>query len=51
MVFEESVVLGIPFAEALAATKAALADHGYGVLTESDLHQTLKIKLDQDMDP
>ena len=34
MVFEESVVLGVPFAQALAATKVALADHGFGVLTE-----------------
>ncbi len=50
MVFEESVVLGVPFAEALAATKTALADHGFGVLTEIDMQQTLKAKVDKDMD-
>jgi uncharacterized protein (DUF302 family) len=50
MVFEESVVLAIPFADALAATKAALADHGFGVLTEIDMQQTLKAKVDKDMD-
>ena len=51
MVFEESVVLGIPFAEALAATKAALAAQGFGVLTEIDMQQTLKAKVDKTMDP
>lgn len=51
MVFEESVVLGVPFADALAATKVALADHGFGVLTEIDMQQTLKAKVDKDMDP
>jgi len=50
MVFEESVVLGVPFAEALAATKSALADHGFGVLTEIDVQQTLKTKVDKDME-
>lgn len=51
MVFEESVVLSVPFAEALVATKAALAGHGFGVLTEIDMQQTLKAKLDKDMAP
>ena len=50
MVFEESVVLAIPFAEALAATQAALADHGFGVLTEIDMQQPLKAKVDKDME-
>ena len=50
MVFEESVVLDVPFAQALAATKTALADHGFGVLTEIDMQQTLKTKVDKDMD-
>jgi uncharacterized protein (DUF302 family) len=50
MVFEETVVLNIPFAQAVAATKAALAEHGFGVLTEIDMQQTLKAKVDKDMD-
>lgn len=50
MVFEESVVLDMPFDEVLAATRSALADHGFGVLTEIDMQQTLKTKIDKDMD-
>ena len=51
MVFEESVVLNVEFAEAVAATKAALAAQGFGVLMEIDMQQTLKAKVDKDMDP
>ncbi len=50
MVFEESVVLTGPFDDVVAATKAALADHGFGVLTEIDMQQTLKAKIDKEMD-
>lgn len=50
MVFEETVVIDMPFDDAVAATKAALADNGFGVLTEIDMQQTLKAKVDKDMD-
>lgn len=40
-----------PFADALAATRQALADQGFGVLTEIDIKSTLKAKLDADVDP
>ena len=50
MVFEETVVLAEPFADVLAATKESLARHGFGVLTEIDMQQTLKEKVDKDMD-
>lgn len=50
MVFEETVVLNLQFDEALAATRAALAEQGFGVLTEIDMQQTLKAKVDKDMD-
>jgi uncharacterized protein (DUF302 family) len=49
MVFEETVVLSGPFDEVVAATKVALADHGFGVLTEIDMQQTLKAKLGKEM--
>src|SRR5690606_34113820 len=35
--------------DAVAATKDALAKHGFGVLTEIDIQATMKMKLDLDM--
>ena len=40
-----------PFGQTLEATRAALAEQGFGVLTEIDLAATLKTKLDVDIDP
>jgi len=39
------------FAEAREKVTAALADQGFGVLTEIDVQATLKKKLDEDMEP
>jgi uncharacterized protein (DUF302 family) len=50
MVFEETVVLNGPFDEVVAATRTALADHGFGVLTEIDMQQTLKAKVGKEME-
>jgi uncharacterized protein (DUF302 family) len=50
MVFEETVVLEGPFDEVLAATKSALADQGFGVLTEIDMQQTLRTKIGKEID-
>lgn len=38
------------FGTAVAAVRRALADQGFGVLTEIDMRATLKAKLDQDME-
>ena len=45
---EESTI-NMPLDEAVAATTAALARHGFGVLTEIDVQATMKKKLDIEM--
>jgi uncharacterized protein (DUF302 family) len=40
---------GMAFDAAIAHTKAALAEKGFGVLTEIDVQKTMKVKLDEDI--
>lgn len=49
MIFEETVVLSVPFDEALARTKAAFAEEGFGTLTEIDVQATLRDKIGKEM--
>jgi uncharacterized protein (DUF302 family) len=49
MVFEEVVALSMPFDEALERTKAALAEHGFGTLTEIDMQATMRAKIGKQM--
>jgi uncharacterized protein (DUF302 family) len=46
-----STTLPRPYDETVAAVREALADQGFGVLTEIDLRATLKAKLDVDVAP
>jgi len=51
MSYTMSATLRRPYGETVAAVRAALADQGFGVLTEIDLRATLKEKLDVDVSP
>lgn len=46
-----SITVERSFEEALEATRAALSDQGFGILTEIDLQATLKAKMDAQIDP
>lgn len=46
-----STTVDQPFDQTLEAARAALAEQGFGVLTEIDLKATLKTKLDVDIAP
>jgi uncharacterized protein (DUF302 family) len=46
-----SVEIDRPYAGAVDATRAALAEQGFGILTEIDLAATMKAKLDVDLPP
>lgn len=43
--------LNLPYEQAVERTRAALAAQGFGVLTEIDVRETLKKKLDVDFRP
>ncbi len=45
----DRLIPGVTMAEAEARTRAALQAHGFGVLTEIDVAQTMKKKLGRDM--
>ena len=51
MGFTISRTLAMPYDDALAATREALSDEGFGILTEIDLAATMKAKLDVDLPP
>ncbi|GAC47945.1 DUF302 domain-containing protein [Gordonia aichiensis] len=46
-----STTLTTDFDDAVARTRAALSEQGFGVLTEIDVAATLKKKLDEDIEP
>lgn len=51
MEFTRRVETNLSYDQAVLATKAALQDQGFGTLTEIDVRQTLKDKLDVDTPP
>ena len=51
MDFTRRIELDTPYDDAIPRVKDALKDQGFGVLTEIDVRQTLKDKLDLDVEP
>lgn len=51
MSYAISTTVDQPFEQTVTAVRTALADQGFGVLTEIDLAATLKAKLDVDIAP
>ncbi len=50
MEYGTTITTELGFEEAVERTRAALADNGFGILTEIDVQATLKSKLDEDME-
>ncbi|MCH9641781.1 MAG: DUF302 domain-containing protein, partial [Actinomycetia bacterium] len=50
MSYALSTTLHTTFEDAVARTREALAEQGFGVLTEIDMQATLKAKLGEDME-
>jgi len=51
MEYGTTITTTLGFEDAVERTREALAEQGFGVLTEIDVQATLKTKLDQDMEP
>jgi uncharacterized protein (DUF302 family) len=51
MILEPAVTLDMEFDEALPAVKAALAEQGFGTLTEIDVQATLQAKIGKEIEP
>jgi uncharacterized protein (DUF302 family) len=49
--YERGVTVALPFAEAMSRTRAALAEQGFGVLSEIDVQATLREKRGLEMEP
>ena len=51
MILEPAVTLDMEFDEALPVVKAALAEQGFGTLTEIDVKATLHAKIGKEIEP
>ncbi|MDQ3104135.1 MAG: DUF302 domain-containing protein [Actinomycetota bacterium] len=51
MDYQRSITVNLPYAEAVARTRDALAEQGFGVLTEIDVQATLRDKRGLEVEP
>ncbi len=51
MSYERAVTVDLPFEQAVERVRDVLADQGFGVLTEIDVQETLRIKRGIEMEP
>ena len=51
MSYERTVTIDLPYSEAVERVREALAEQGFGVLTEIDVQATLRDKRGIDMEP
>lgn len=51
MSYERSITVDLPYSEAISRTRAALAEQGFGVLSEIDVQATLREKRGLEMEP
>jgi uncharacterized protein (DUF302 family) len=51
MEYRRTLDLALPFAEAVTRTRQALAEQGFGILTEIDVQATLRQKRGVEMEP
>jgi len=51
MNYQSSIRVDLPYTEAVTRTRAALAEQGFGVLTEIDVQATLKEKRGLEVEP
>ncbi len=51
MDYQRSIDVDLPHAEAVTRTRGALAEQGFGILTEIDVQATLRDKRDIEMEP
>ena len=51
MNYQSSIRVDLPYTEAVTRTRAALAEQGFGVLTEIDVRATLKEKRGLEVEP
>ena len=49
--YERSITIDLPYAEAVERTREALAEQGFGVLSQIDVQATLREKRGLEMEP